>query len=359
MSGTHGVFQHRSGYFYTILEEDFCEMYKSEGNNEVCRAYITSIIETLTNDKFNTTGNERDIWVFMSLPEMARRMRHAYSERTIHKEIQGMIKDGFLKKRRAAGKATMEYCLNIQKIREGLSKLPDKQSCKIATSNLADLQDQPCKIARLTLQNCKNDLADLQPRISNRLNIEETKEEGSVADEIEASPFAPVVAPTPTLSSLSSEVIHDVDKLSTEEKKKTARKPKPLKDTVSTEEKARIEAVFECLDSLARETTGMPDFSYSRTKTALECVKVLLQSRTVSPKDLRLVYMEMWNSPKGKDGFSWKENMSVRAICNQYDSKLLAGRSKQVLAPAQESKPKEAVTVGNRHLVSFSSRPRL
>src|SRR5205823_5583441 len=120
MSGTHGVFQHRTGYFYTILEEDFCEIYKKDGVNEVCRAYITSILENLTNKQYEQTGNEEDIWVFMSLPEMSRRMRHACSERTIHKELQGMIKDGFLFKRRAPLKATMEYKLNIKKLRKAL-----------------------------------------------------------------------------------------------------------------------------------------------------------------------------------------------------------------------------------------------
>ena len=154
MSGTHGIFRHRTGYFYTILEEDFCEIYKAEGVNEVCRAYITSILENLTNKQFDENGSNDDIWVFMSLPEMARRMRNAYSERTIHKEIQGMIKDGFLKKRRAAQKATMEYWVNIKKIQDALVSLPDKQSCRIARSNLAELQDPPCRIARMILQNC-------------------------------------------------------------------------------------------------------------------------------------------------------------------------------------------------------------
>jgi hypothetical protein len=190
MSGTHGVFQHRTGYFYTLLEEDFCEMYKAEGVNEVCRAYITSILENLTNKQFDGSGNNEEIWVYISLPEMARRMRNACSERTIHKEIQGMIKDGYLKKRRATNKATMEYCLNLKKIREGLASLPEKQSCNSARTDLAELQDQSGKFARSTLQNCKNDLAELQPRISNRLN----KEESIATDVLATEPLAPDVA---------------------------------------------------------------------------------------------------------------------------------------------------------------------
>lgn len=172
MSGTHGVFQHRSGYFYTILEEDFCEVYKAAGVNEVCRAYITTILEHLTNKQVEATGKESDIWVYMSLPEMARRMRHAFSERTIHKEIQGMIKEGYLTKRRASGMATMEYKLNLRKIRKALEALPEIQSCKSATYNLANLQEPSGKSARSILQNYKNDLADLQPRLPR----EETKD---------------------------------------------------------------------------------------------------------------------------------------------------------------------------------------
>jgi len=175
MSGTHGVFQHVSGYFYTMLEEDFCEVYKAEGKNEVCRAYITSILEHLTNKQYEATGSDRDIWVFMSLPEMSRRMRHAFGERTIHKEIQGMIADGYLFKRRAYGKATMEYRLNLRKLRKALEALPEKQPCNSATYHLANLQDQSSKNARLTLQNSKNDLAELQPRITIEEPLEETE----------------------------------------------------------------------------------------------------------------------------------------------------------------------------------------
>jgi hypothetical protein len=175
MSGTHGVFQHRSGYFYTILEEDFCEVYKAPGVNEVCRAYITSILEHLTNKLYESTGKETDLWVFMSLPEMARRMRHACSERTIHKELQGMIKDGFIEKRRSVGKATMEYKLNLKRIRKALEALPDGQSCNSATYHLANLQEPSSNSARSTLQNYKNDLANLQPRITIDIPLEETK----------------------------------------------------------------------------------------------------------------------------------------------------------------------------------------
>src|SRR5258707_15181209 len=106
---------------------------------------------------------------------MARRMRHACSERTIHKELQGMIKDGYLFKRRAVGKATMEYRLNIKKLGKALEALPEKQSCNSATYHLADLQDQSSNSARLILQNSKNNLADLQPRIPIDIPIEETK----------------------------------------------------------------------------------------------------------------------------------------------------------------------------------------
>jgi|SRR5262245_1626135 len=225
MSGTHGVFQHRTGYFYTILEEDFCDMYKAEGANEVCRALITSILENLTNKQFDETGGNKEIWVYIALPELARRMRSAYSERTIHKEIQGMIKEGYLKKRRAVGKATMEYCLNLKKIRDGLASLPDKQSCNSATSNLAELQDQSGNFARLTLQNCKNDLAELQPRISNRLNIEEPKEEEESSDETTTPEFVAEATPSTSLSSQSSS--EEETKPKTSSKKKTVETIEP------------------------------------------------------------------------------------------------------------------------------------
>jgi|GEM_PF-3870712 len=178
MSGTHGIFSHRTGYFYTILEEDFCEVFKGAGKNEVCRAYITSILEHLTNKHYDPEKHGETIWVYMSLPEMARRMRNAYSERTIHKEIQGMIADGFMEKRRAAGKATMEYRLNAPKIAHALAHLPEKQPCNSATYHLAVLQEPSSKTATSILQNDKVNLAELQPRYTSRLPKDIPVEQG-------------------------------------------------------------------------------------------------------------------------------------------------------------------------------------
>ncbi len=110
-------------------------------------------------------------------------MRHACSERTIHKELQGMIKDGYLFKRRAVGKATMEYRLNIKKLGKALEALPEKQPCNSATYHLANLQDQSSNSARSTLQNSKINLANLQPRITieETLEVPENKEREDVS----------------------------------------------------------------------------------------------------------------------------------------------------------------------------------
>ena len=213
MSGTHGIFSHRTGYFYTILEEDFCEVFKGAGKNEVCRAYITSILEHLTNKHYDPEKHGETIWVYMSLPEMARRMRNAYSERTIHKEIQGMIADGFMEKRRAAGKATMEYRLNAPKIAHALAHLPEKQPCNSATYHLANLQEPSSKTATSILQNDKVNLAELQPRYTSRLPKDIPVEQGeSIAPTITHLPTfdVPIVTSAlPVSVSADDENTHD------------------------------------------------------------------------------------------------------------------------------------------------------
>ncbi len=222
MSGTHGVFQHRPGYFFTILEEDLCEVYKKDGVHDVCRAYITSILAHLTNKQYESTGSDGDIWVYMSLPEMARRMRHACSERTIHKEIQGMSKDGYLSKRRATGKATMEYKLSLKRIRKALEALPDKQSCNSARTNLAIPQEPSCNSARITLQNSKVILAELQARVPREKPLEKTENKGEgdanastptrndLIEEVEKSLSDPRIAAT-TVGMLRSESENELD----------------------------------------------------------------------------------------------------------------------------------------------------
>ena len=222
MSGTHGIFSHRTGYFYTILEEDFCEVFKGAGKNEVCRAYITSILEHLTNKHYDPEKHGETIWVYMSLPEMARRMRNAYSERTIHKEIQGMIADGFMEKRRAAGKATMEYRLNAPKIAHALAHLPEKQPCNSATYHLAVLQEPSSKTATSILQNDKVNLAELQPRYTSRLPKDIPVEQGeSIAPTYtQPAPLSDIALAHPTplpLSVFADENLHvDMPPLSTQ-----------------------------------------------------------------------------------------------------------------------------------------------
>jgi hypothetical protein len=295
------------------------------------------------------------------------------------------------------GQKTFEYTLNVDTIHNLIKALPPKvdnetlpnlsnylaykerskaEKKEVREKSRTPNTDNPSEKSRTASEKSRTASEKSRPRyVKNQLNIDSITElhtdsqRGSVADETKTPTLAPVVAFSPTLSlSSEEEVTHNVDKLPTIEtvtpveapaststqEKKTVRKPKPPKDIVSSEDQQRISAVFDCLDSLARETTEMPDFAYSRSKAASECVKVLLQARPVSPKDLRLVYMEMWNSPKGKDGFSWKENMSVRAICNQYDCKLLAARSKQT--PDKAETPK--MTIADLALVPFRSQTR-
>lgn len=139
---------------------------------------------------------------------------------------------------------------------------------------------------------------------------------------------------------------------------KPARKPKPPKET--PEMQSRINAVFDCLDQLAQETSGNSDFTYARKpQRSRDAIKDMLQGRVVSPEKLRLVYMEMWDTPAGRDGFQWKDNMSVVAICRHYDEKLLSAMTK---LKAPKPKPQQsslyACSSGQYGMIDFMNDPR-
>jgi hypothetical protein len=138
-----------------------------------------------------------------------------------------------------------------------------------------------------------------------------------------------------------------------EKRKRGSRKPKPPKppkETESEELRGRIEKMFDCLDELAQETSGDPEFGYDRKpQTVRDAIKDLLNGRQVTPAKMRMVYMEMWNSPAGKDGFEWKNNMSVKAVCNHYDEKLLAALAKQKSAASSQSKKDEQSASPSRY----------
>jgi hypothetical protein len=86
---------------------------------------------------------------------------------------------------------------------------------------------------------------------------------------------------------------------------------------------ARIEKVYTYFDKLRQEVTKESE-GYARTKKASEAIKELLKSSPTEQR-LRKVYMILWNTPKDqRSGFDWKENMTIHAVCGQYEGKMTA-----------------------------------
>lgn len=103
---------------------------------------------------------------------------------------------------------------------------------------------------------------------------------------------------------------------------KPRRTPPVHKDGVPTAE--RIEQVFVCMEGTIRRLTEQEDFTFGRTKKAKEAIKDLLQGRTVSQEKMDWHIVRLWHKPKDtKSGFWWRENMSVVAICNNYDREIV------------------------------------
>jgi hypothetical protein len=105
-----------------------------------------------------------------------------------------------------------------------------------------------------------------------------------------------------------------------------------------------VEAVFVCLDKLAQQTTGDPEFTWTRSEKAKKAVKQLLaDGRVVTPENLSAVYLHMATmKPNPKTGFTWADKMSVTHVCENYDSiwlELIQAKQQQRLTDTTRSKP--------------------
>jgi hypothetical protein len=106
----------------------------------------------------------------------------------------------------------------------------------------------------------------------------------------------------------------------------------------------RVEAIFLCLDKLARQTTGDADFTWTRSEKAKKAVKQLLaDGRMVTPEKLSAVYLHMATmKPNPKTGFTWADKMSVTHVCENYDSiwlELVQAKQQRCLNDTTRDKP--------------------
>ena len=92
---------------------------------------------------------------------------------------------------------------------------------------------------------------------------------------------------------------------------------------------------FDLFDKLLQEVTGDQDSRYERSQDAADHITTLLQeNRThpdfVTPARVRAVYLRLWNQPRDpRTGFCWREHLSIKALCKNYGTQLIALRTQE------------------------------
>lgn len=164
MSDTHGLLQpNQPGYYYITLEESYVTLFKLSADdwykahkNEpdveknwkarlahaVAKAYITDVLVNLSNDLYVRNKSEKNLWVFLSFPQLESRLHDACKMRVLKDAMKEMIEDGYVYKRpnRNPKYKTLEYRLHLAKYRKELASLPRKGILEDEDS--ADLHDE-------------------------------------------------------------------------------------------------------------------------------------------------------------------------------------------------------------------------
>lgn len=209
MTDVHGLIPHQPGYHYITLEEDYVLMFQLSANarfeqNEktdenkkerdqrykhaVAKAYISSVLEQLSDKQFKDGVTENNIWVFLSFPEIESRIHGGCKQRTLKDAMKEMIDDGYVTKRPNPDPRfrSLVYHMNLRKYRVELNALPKRDNdAKMhdsfkGTDDNAELHDDSANLhdgdANLHEHNaethdtsCKN-----APKNNSRLTTEET-----------------------------------------------------------------------------------------------------------------------------------------------------------------------------------------
>ena len=117
------------------------------------------------------------------------------------------------------------------------------------------------------------------------------------------------------------------------------------KDGNLLSEQKEVQAFFDVFDKLWQEVTGEPAARYARNKEATEHINMLLQENQhnptfVTPEKLRAVYLHLWNQPRDtRTGFFWQEHMTLKAICKNYGSQIMALNAQNKTSAALDDDP--------------------
>lgn len=135
-----------------------------------------------------------------------------------------------------------------------------------------------------------------------------------------------------------------------------ARKP-----DVTDEENARIDQFLACMDKVAQEaleehTQEKSDFTFRKTKKDRGTVREFLNGRPISEQQIRMVYLAMWKSKPGANGFQWRDNMSIAAFCRNYDTMLLRSASTDSATDRSNEAKRRAETDNKAQLEKMLAR---
>lgn len=130
--------------------------------------------------------------------------------------------------------------------------------------------------------------------------------------------------------------------------------PSPVVDITKLTPQVHMGYVFQWLDAVRQEAKGDLRACYVRSKNAEGLIVDLITSCWNTPKELteenvRKAWLHMWNSPPGRDGFSWKKaGITINAFRNNYGEYLeRAWDDERKQASKTDSEPTQAAAPMN------------
>lgn len=216
MSGTHGLIPHQAGYHYITLEEDYVLMFQRSADawyertdksdekqkeyaarraHAVAKAYISSVLEQLSDKQFKSGKPEKEIWVFLSFPEIENRIHGGVKMRTLKDAMKEMIEDKYVEKLPNPDRhfKNLIYHMNFKQYRLELQLLPqrlgDSANLHDGKNESANTHDDSANLHDDDA-NTHSDPCKSAPKNNIRDNKEETKNNESTFPAIPATPTA-------------------------------------------------------------------------------------------------------------------------------------------------------------------------
>ena len=361
--------------FITIIRPEFMRICK-----DACRAaalnHLLFRIAYKCKDQPKEKVQAGDITWYARTEQIVEEMSHAWGECKVRKEVNALISDGLIGRKNNphfGADRTKHFSFGHDQCQKFLQLCTEQHICVVHLDlptevkhliYISNANDTSIKCICLMHQMETIDISnanDISITAITKKDYKDTNKEESVRekdcaqsplsqDAIALATPSPVFVPeekekerptiTPSQPSAQTSHLPQASDMTPNEKEqpanlvqqtkvtqastaaKPAHKPKVAKEGVSSPE--RIEAVFVCMDTTIRRLTKQEDFTFGRTKKAREAIRDLLSGRSVSPEKLDWHITRLWNKPKDeRSGFYWRENLSVVAICNNYDREIV------------------------------------